>query len=512
MFRLLLISTLLSVCTGVRAQILFERGYPQQLSLAFGNTHVSAEWSASDHSWVMVSHFATDTLFITKTDSTGFPLWTQKYGVANMVSGQVSVAIGASGNIFVSGQLTSQASQARCFILCTGNWGNALWLREYISLIDAYAAPRVKALPNGDLLCIESLNGEMAYFKTDAAGNVIQSDAYRDNAHTGAEISFDGDVFDDGTMIFVGSRGSDLLVLRTASTGQLQWSAIFNAGSSFYQARSVLALSDRSAMVSGFCDSHPFVLRIDHLGAVLWYRELSTFGIYYDIAMSNDNTFRIAGQATGTSIITKVDAGGMMGGSIEIPLGDPLANSISVAINPDGLMTWPFVYQLSSGTSGSGMVITNQYGPSACVVDTILLAVNVSAPVPVPVSGTITQVSHPVTSVPVTAASQVQALGYLDYCWIVGETETLQSADERTLRLQSNYIGQEQELAFYISGYDGAARYSVTDVAGKTVAAGAYINQGTSPAAVALPGLAPGIYLLSAEGGGHLFSERFVVR
>lgn len=176
----------------------------------------------------------TGDMFVAKYDATGNVLWAKTFGGVDGEIGN-SIAIDASGNIYVAGWFTSSAMVMDTYTLTNAGTTSS----------DMFVA---KMDPSGNTLWAKSGGGTSGdrglSVAVDASGNVFVTGAFNSNS-----ISFGS-----GGLTNAGTNTSDIFLVKYNASGNVQW-AQSAGGSANDLANGVAADSLGNAYITGYFSS-----------------------------------------------------------------------------------------------------------------------------------------------------------------------------------------------------------------------------------------------------------------
>ncbi len=220
-----------------------------------------------------------------KYDTNGTLVWSQIYGIGNNRDDEgKGIALDSVGNIYISGHAWSDASFSTDYLVIKyGPDGNQLWSRTYDSgkghdyargiAVDAsgnaYVNGQVPSLSNGyDSLIV----------KFDSAGNVIWSKIYdngKQNYGRGIAVGQDGSLYEEERS-WTGSNW-DYLTIKYDSSGNPLWTRIYDRGG-HDESNSIAVDESGNVSVTGRSWSNTLwnyeflTLRYNTNGNLLWNR------------------------------------------------------------------------------------------------------------------------------------------------------------------------------------------------------------------------------------------------
>jgi hypothetical protein len=237
---------------------------------------------------------ATDTLTVIYT-----LVWQSSFDGAGRA---YSVQAASDGGYVVSGDNEAGAA----FLLKLDAYGNDLWYRPYGGVEDDTRAYAVQATADGGYIVagytyIAGLNYPVAYVvKTDSSGNLQWENTYEGGDGNAAAYSVQATP--DGGYIIAGSSWSSLYLLKIDADGVFQWDNIFSGPTGYgASATSLQVTSDGGYIITGSVSTidgtDVYLLRTNAAGEMVWQRSFG--GGNYDVGnfvqVTPDGGYIIAG-------------------------------------------------------------------------------------------------------------------------------------------------------------------------------------------------------------------------
>lgn len=496
----------ITLTTQVFSQAVYQRGFPANQ----GYTTSSVTCSPSDQTWYYAIADANGTIMLYHLDSTGVALDVYQYTGANAAS--VNVEVSPIGIIYLSG--TTDAAGVNYYIIAINPNGTVFWSRNYSTNSQGYySTPKFKVLDNSNLMIIESVYGRLAYIETDPLGNVVESNSYREDTTVENKTpGFAGDVYDDGTFIFTGKRGSDILMVHANSNGDILWTTVMNSGMSYYHTKSVAALSDGSAIACGFENNSCFIMKVDSSGTLQWYNKYTSFGtIFYDIAPLDNSFFAACGDNNGTAMLCIFDMNGNEIRSTEFAQPNWAITASEFVVNSSGTIGMSVRCLDPQATYYKPALLIMESGfVLGCAMDTMSLVPSTTSADPSIVAVPIYSIPQVVTTSTISVSSSVITASTDDFCNFVSVEDSPGNPAE--LSIQNSPATSGQPITFSFGNLRGEMTYVVRDALGRDVLNSRIYYDGDHETVNGTELLAPGVYLLSVRSGDSVYTEKFVVR
>ncbi len=318
---------------------------------------------------------------ILKLDSSGNRQWSRTYGGSNSDIAQ-SISQTSDGGYIVAGSTWSYGSGYYDFlILKLDSLGNRQWSRTYGGSNHDIAQSISQTSDGGYIVTGYTSSYGSGYsdfliLKLDSSGNHQWSRTYggsnSDFARSISQTS-DGGYIVAGDTRSYGSGGFDFLILKLDSSGNRQWSRTYG-GSNDDVPYSISQTSDGGYIVAGDTRSYGsggsdfLILKLDSSGNVVWsktYGETNYDGAY-SISQTSDGGYIVAGQTSGYVgykgfLILKLDSSGSINNcsltqNINISSSSP---SVSFS-SPSVSFSSPSVSSSSPSVSSSSPSVSSQ--------------------------------------------------------------------------------------------------------------------------------------------------------
>jgi hypothetical protein len=332
-----------------------------------GNVYVTG-WSAGTEN--------TDYVVI-KYNSNGDQQWAQRYnGPGNDYDAPYGIALDSSGNVYVTGASTGDGTGSDYTTIKFNNDGVQQWAQSYNGSGNGYDAALSLAVDASGNVYVTGTStaqnglGDCVTIKYDTDGNQQWAKVY-DGPANGNDYGNSVAADDSGNVYVTGSStgiktGADYLTIKYDSTGQQQWASTYSsAGNNVDEGRSVgldgsgnvyvtgvLAYSEGKASTDNWG-----TIKYDSTGAEQWVR------VYDGPAHIADEAFSIAVDVNGNSYVVGYGHGLTSGSDLT-----------SLKYDTDGVEQWVQAYDGPLHGTDSGFDVTldfqgNVYVAGATGVD-----------------------------------------------------------------------------------------------------------------------------------------------
>ena len=331
-----------------------------------------------------------------KVDTNGQLLWSHAYGgIGNDGFTQV-IETSDNGYAAVGNSSSLTAGNSDIFFVKTDVNGDTVFTKSYGS-IEAEAGASIIQLPdNGYLIAGRQLTfpggspeSDGILLRTDASGNLLWTKIYGDtlwDEFTALQQTSDGGFIVTGSTVSFGAGDFDILLMKTDSAGDIQWTKTFG-GVKSDAAYDIHINTDNSLIISGYTESlgyghargsdstNVFLLKTDDAGNLLWM-EVYGDGLQDEAYRSNiasDGGYLLTGFTTdflvndsSQMLVVKTDIIGLTG----------CHESSATPVDSNIVMPYqPIVFTESSGLPNSSFVlIQNSINPAndnACLFSSI---------------------------------------------------------------------------------------------------------------------------------------------
>nr|MBP9082287.1 hypothetical protein [Bacteroidia bacterium] len=219
--------------------------------------------------------------FLVKTDQSGNLMWTKTLGIADNLYGRAIKQTSDHGFIIAGDIVSAGSNIPEAHLIKTDSVGIPLWSKQLPSP-NGSIAHDVVALANGDIVVTGVFSNEIFLIRLDFAGNLLWTQSYYFqglmNGYQMCHTSDDGfaitGIFQTG-----GQATSEMLLLKTDASGNLQWSRYFGT-SAQDEARSIVQTADGGYIItgitipSGSLSYDVLVIRTDQSGTLLWSKSI----------------------------------------------------------------------------------------------------------------------------------------------------------------------------------------------------------------------------------------------
>lgn len=226
----------------------------------------------------------TENIYLVRTDVNGNTLWTQTYGGANQNQG-LALDLNSDGGFIIAGYTNNMgAGSDDVYLIRTDSLGNMLWQKTYggTNVDRAYA---VKQTTSGGFILAGytssfSASYEFYLINTDANGDTLWTKRFggisNDRSYAVQQTS-DGGFIALGYTLSFGSGQSDVYIIKTDASGNIQWTKVYG-GSTFDYGYAINQLPDNGYIIAGETESYGFgggkpdmyIMRLDPVGDTLW--------------------------------------------------------------------------------------------------------------------------------------------------------------------------------------------------------------------------------------------------
>ena len=289
-------------------------------------------------------------VFLLKTDASGNLQWAKTFG-GSSGDFAYSVQKTSDGGYIVAGYTGSfGAGGADVFLLKTDASGNLQWAKTFGGSDWDYAYSVQQTSDGGYIVAGETVSfgagsNDVFLLKTDASGNLQWAKTFGGSNGDGArsvQQTSDGGYIVAGYTGSFGAGSNDVFLLKTDASGNLQWAKTFGGSSiSIEGAHSVQQTSDGGYIVAGNAQSSAvaysdvFLLKTDASGNLQWAK---TFGggfaeAAYSVQRTSDGGYIVAGGAVSFGagswdvFLLKTDANGNIGTCAIVGNENPVVNT-----------------------------------------------------------------------------------------------------------------------------------------------------------------------------------------
>jgi hypothetical protein len=223
-----------------------------------------------------------------------------------------SVQQTSDGGYIVAGVTHSFSSGGYdIFLIKTDTNGNVIWAKTYGEISNEKAFSVQQTSDGGYIVAgvtdyFSAVIGDILLIKTDANGNVIWAKTYggtsTDSASSVQQTSDGGYIVAGYTSSF-GAGGTDIFLIKTDASGNLQWAKTYG-GTGWDYAYSVQQTSDGGYIVAGHTNSFGagyydiFLIKTDANGNVIWAKTYGGTNVdwAFSVQQTSDGGYIVAGR------------------------------------------------------------------------------------------------------------------------------------------------------------------------------------------------------------------------
>jgi hypothetical protein len=253
--------------------------------------------------------------YMLKTEANGSKTFEKKALEDLVIAGEFSepkpsdLKILDNGDFLVNGSIR-KGVEYHIFLAKFDANGNLLWIKIYGTAWFHRTSSALGIAPNGDIIMYGTggVNGDTEspfIMKTDAVGEVIWENSYSAQVSTipwvegsdlivedNGDIAFTGYLFDQyGT-----DRSADLFIAKMNSAGELLWETVLSSPNVGQRGYTLSSSPLGGYLVGGISDNHPFCIKVDGTGSLVWQKEWTTqFGEFRDVVVLPDNEYLLVG-------------------------------------------------------------------------------------------------------------------------------------------------------------------------------------------------------------------------
>jgi hypothetical protein len=293
----------------------------------FGDKIANCVRQTNDSGYIVVGHFSEfgaggEDIFLIKTDANGDTLWTKTFGGTNDDQAH-SVQQTSDGGFIITGSTRSLgAGTFDVFLVKTDVNGNVIWAKT-IGDINEDDGCSVQQTSDGGYIIAGSTATNAYLIKIDLNGNLQWSKSF---GGPGDEYGFEVQQTTDGGYIITGGTNSfgagdyDVYLIKSDSTGNLQWSKTFG-GTNDDRSYSVKQTSDGGYILAGTTSSfgapnyNVYLIKTDAYGDSLWTKTFGTGNEFGNsVCQTTEGGFIINGSyGSGGFYVIKTDSLGNSG-------------------------------------------------------------------------------------------------------------------------------------------------------------------------------------------------------
>ncbi|MCH7769538.1 MAG: T9SS type A sorting domain-containing protein [Bacteroidetes bacterium] len=226
-------------------------------------------------------------VYLVKSDLSGNVIWSRVYG-GSSADGAYSLQQTTDGGFIIGAHVNSfGAGQHDVYLIKINNNGDTLWTKTFGGVGEDRFREIHQTADGGFILVSETLsfgagNSDVYLIKTDSIGNLLWTKTYgggsSDYGYSVRQTSDGGYIIAGYTRSF-GAAGTDVYIIKTDSSGNLDWAKTYGGSSNDY-GYSIRQTTDGGYIVAGYTESFGvvgdvYLIRIDANGDLMWSK---TFG------------------------------------------------------------------------------------------------------------------------------------------------------------------------------------------------------------------------------------------
>jgi hypothetical protein len=227
-------------------------------------------------------------LFVVRTDAYGDTLWTKKYG-GNGVEAGFTIQKVSDGNYIIAGYSTSYSNGTEdALLMKIDEAGSVIWQKTYGGTYHdrieaAYQTADGGIIMVGNSNSAPSTSVDVYLIKADAQGNEVWSKRFGGSAYDSGNMvqpTSDGGYIIIGQTMSFGSGAGDYWMIKTDASGNMQWDKTFG-GPNIDEGKNIRQTADGGYIITGDTDSYGmgnsdiYLIKTDGSGNVQWSK---TFG------------------------------------------------------------------------------------------------------------------------------------------------------------------------------------------------------------------------------------------
>jgi hypothetical protein len=297
-------------------------------------------------------------------------IWIKSFGGGDKDEASVIRQTTDHGFIFAGGLDRNHLESYDIFIVKTDSAGNIQWTRTIESSRSESALDIIQTVDSGYALVgyqeqEAAGNNDVYFIKLNADGDTLWSHTYggyeTDAARSVVQTKDYGYAI-TGRTDSQGAGGSDIYLIKTDSSGRMQWSRTIG-GSGNEWANVVRQTPDHGYILAGETDSNNgrsfniYVVRTDSSGNPLWWnsRGMLHDEEAYDVQLTPDSGFIVAGHSSSTSVrgdqlyLLKYDRTGELLWSNGFDYDYSYLNHVMVRVMKEGYLLTAYRFSFGSG-------------------------------------------------------------------------------------------------------------------------------------------------------------------
>ena len=283
----------------------------------YGGSNTDYAWTVqqtNDEGFIFGAHsgsfgLGSHDVYLVKSDLSGNVTWSRVYGGSN-ADGAYSLQQTTDGGFIIGAHVNSfGAGQHDVYLIKINNNGDTLWTKTFGGSGEDRFRELHQTADGGYILVSETLsfgagNSDVYLIKTDSTGNLLWTKTYggssSDFGYSVRQNSDGGYIIAGYTRSF-GSGGTDVYIIKTDSSGNLNWAKSYGGGSDDY-GYSVRQTTDGGYIIAGYTESFGtagdvYLIRINADGDLLWSKVFggSQTDYGWSVRQTVDEGFIIAG-------------------------------------------------------------------------------------------------------------------------------------------------------------------------------------------------------------------------
>ena len=265
-------------------------------------------------------------IFLSKIDNIGNVIWLKRYGSLNNNEYSNMVQQTTDSGFIIAGlKYDSLNTEIDAYLIKTDSAGNLQWEKQYGGPLDDYFYA-VRQVPDGGYICaggtvLSAVDGDVYLIRTDSIGDTLWTKRYGGPEADGA---FNLNLTSDGGFIIVGGKQisgvQEAYIIKTDSSGTLEWEKTFSKGPNTHNFIAVNQLSNGNYIAGGAtydysvspARSRGSLMKLNQDGDSLWSRTYTYYGgdtqdYLYDMKPTSDGDFVFCGMIINNALPQKND-------------------------------------------------------------------------------------------------------------------------------------------------------------------------------------------------------------
>ncbi len=461
-------------------------------------------------------------VYVIRLNAQGDTLWTKRYGGSNEETGE-SISQTYDGGFIITGETKSAGAGAKdIYLLKTDSNGFIEWSKTIGGTADEIAYSVIQTSDSGfaALGYTESagMGGDIYLIKTNAYGTILWTKTFGGLQYEGGysliETLDSGFVFTGVTQSF-GAGSYDVFLIKTDALGNMIWNKTYG-GSNDDWGYCVSSTLDHGYIISGHTysfgqgDYDILLLKTDSIGNLQWSKTYGNTGedIGWFVVQNNDNTYTITGNTETPGIdhhgalLIKTDANGNQLWNKNFGKSNPsttINSDVAVAIvkTTDGYAIAGNTTSFGAGSYDMLFIKTDTSGNGSCVDSSLLL----NTGTPVLLTGTALYSLSSVGAVSTLNSSSATNTVVTDVCGLLGITSPY--FDANNITLFPNPATSFLQVSVQLLNKNSSA-IQICDVAGNVLLE--IKNQNT----IDVSALSKGFYVVKIKEGDNYFTRKFI--